>query len=132
MHQHPKELWELTDGLDRDMLEEAIYKQNQIGWGNVFKGQISTIWGDVQMQHYSKHFRDTELPQHLSATWWASGFMRQVIYMSLNAWQHRNDFLHDGGATEKKLAARQDAVETMAHWYNKQRQFPLVDQPHFA
>ena len=131
-HQYPKEVWELTDSPDRDKLKEAIYERNQIGWGNVFKGRISTIWGEVQMRHYSKHYEDTKLPQHISATWWASEFLRQVIYMSLSAWQHRNDFLHDREATEKKMDVRRDAVETMAHWFNKQHQFPLVDKSHFA
>ena len=131
-HQHPKDIWELTDSPDRERLEEAIYEQNQIRWGKVFKGRASTIWGDVQMTHYSRHYGDSETPKHLSATWWMSEFLRQVIYMSLNAWQHCNDFLHDREATEKRLAEQHDAVEIMASWYNKQHQFPLVDQAHFA
>ena len=85
-HQTPKEIWDLTNSPGRDKLEEAIFEQNQIGWGNVFKGQISTIWGDVQMQHYTRQYDDTELPRYLSGTWWSSEFLRQVIYMSLNAW----------------------------------------------
>ena len=48
----PKEIWELTDGPFRQRLEEAIFDQNQIGWGNAFKGRISTLWGDIQMDHY--------------------------------------------------------------------------------
>ena len=131
-HQIPKEIWDLTDSQDRDLLEDATYEQNQIGWGNMFKGRISIIWGGIQMRHYTKQHKDTGLPKHLSATWWASEFLRQVVYMSLNAWQHRNNFLHDRDATEKKMDARREAVETMAHWYNKQSQFPSVDQHHFA
>ena len=68
-HQYPKEIWELTDSPDRDKLEEAIYEQNQIGWGNVFKGRISTIWGDVQMKHISTQYGDVEPPKHMNATW---------------------------------------------------------------
>ena len=131
-HDQPKEIWTLSDSKDRDRLEEAIYEQNQIGWGNVFKGRISTIWGDIQMEHSLRQYPDTEPPKHLSATWWASEFLRQVIYMSLHVWQHRNDFLHDREATESRMNARQDAVEAMADWYNKKHQFPLTDQTHFA
>ena len=131
-HHYPKEIWELTDSPDRAKLEEAIYEQNQIGWGNVFKGRISTIWGDVQTTHISTQYGDAEPPKHMTAKWWTSEFLRQVIYLSLNAWQHRNDFLHDRAATEKKLDERRDAVEDMARWYNKQHQFPLADQAHFA
>ena len=131
-HSHPQEIWELTDSPDRTSLEDAIREQNHIGWGNIFKGRISTIWGEVQMRFYTAKYADTEAPKHVTPTWWTSEFLRQVIYMSLNAWQHRNDFLHDRAATERKLAARQEAVETMASWYNKQHQFPAVDRSHFA
>ena len=131
-HHHPKDIWELTDSPERDNLVEAIYEQISIGWGNIFKGRISTIWGEIQMCHYSDKHTDTTTPKHLSPTWWTSEFLRQAIYMSLHAWQHRNDFLHDRAATEGKLAARREAVETMASWYNRQHQFPAEDQIHFA
>ena len=84
------------------------------------------------MTHYSRRYKDTDAPKQLTSTWWTSEFLRQVIYMSLNAWQHRNDFLHDQEATELKMAAREDAVETMAGWYNKQHQFLIADQVHFT
>ena len=61
-HHQPKEIWTLSDSQDRDILEEAIYEQNQIGWGNVFKGQVSTIWGDIQMQHYTRRYKDNDPP----------------------------------------------------------------------
>ena len=94
-HNTHKEVWELDHGLYRSKLEEAIFDQNQIGWGNAFKGRISTMWGDVQMDHCRDKHADTDMPRHLSPTWWASEFLRQLLYMSLNAWQHRNDYLHD-------------------------------------
>ena len=128
----PKEIWELTNGPYRQCLEEAIFDQNQIGWGNAFKGQISTLRGDIQMEYYRGKYQDEDLPPHLSNTWWAGEFLRQLLYMSLNAWQHRNDFLHDREKTTKRMQERSEAVEAMAKWYQDQRKFPADDQHHFA
>ena len=131
-HDTQKEMWELDNGPLRQQLEEAIYDQNQIGWGNAFKGRISTMWGDIQMSYYREKYADKDMPQHLSATWWASEFLRQLLYMSLNAWQHRNDYLHDKERKTKKMQQRAAAVEEMAKWYHDQRKFPAEDQHHFA
>ena len=131
-HDAQKEVWDLDNGPFRQQLEEAISDQNHIGWGNAFKGRISTLWGDVQMQHYREKYRDTDKPKHLSPTWWASEFLRQLLYMSLHAWQHRNDYLHDRERTSKRMQERANAVEDMAKWYQEQRKFPADDQHHFA
>ena len=128
----PKAIWELANGPYRQQLEEAIYEQNQIGWGNAFKGRISTLWGDIQMEHYRTKYEDDDMPPHISSTWWAGEFLRQLLYMSLNAWQHRNDFLHDREKTTKHMQERSAAVEEMAKWYQDQRKFPTDDQHHFA
>ena len=128
----PKEIWELTEGPFRQRLEEAIFDQNQIGWGNAFKGQISTLWGDIQMEHYRLLYKDADLPPHLSPTWWAGEFLRQLLYMSLNAWQHRNDYLHDREKKTKRMQEQMEAMEEMAKWYQDQRKFPAGDQQHFA
>ena len=131
-HNAPKTIWELDDGPYRQKLEEAIYDQNTIGWGNAFKGRISTLWGDIQMEHYKSKYCDTDMPRHLSPTWWASKFLRQLLYMSLNAWWHHNDYLHDHERKTKKMQERSAAVEEMAKWYQDQQKVPATDQHHFA
>ena len=131
-HNTQKEVWDLDNGPYRQQLEEAISDQNHIGWGNAFKGRLSTLWGDVQMLHYREKYDNTAMPAHLSPTWWTSEFLRQLLYMSLQAWQHRNDYLHDRERTSKKMQERAKAVEDMAKWYQEQRKFPAVDQHHFA
>ena len=75
---------------------------------------------------------DTDMPQHLSPTWWASEFLRQLLYMSLNAWQHRNDYIHDREQKTKQMKEQAEAVEKMAKWYQDQRKFPVTDRHHFA
>ena len=103
-----------------------------IGWGNAFKGRISTLWGDIQMENYHNKYRDVDLPWHLSPTWQASEFLRQLLYMSLNAWQHCNDYLHDREHKTKRMQEQSAVVEEMAKWYQDQRKFPADDQHHFA
>ena len=131
-HCTPKETWDLDNGPYREKFEEAIFDQNQIGWGNAFKGRISTLWGDIQMEHYKCRYKDDTLPRHLTSVWWASELIRQLLFMSLNSWQHRNDYLHDRERKEAKMNQRREAVEEMAKWYEKQRKFPLADRQHFA
>ena len=132
MHNTQKEVWELDNGPHHAKLEEAIFDQNQISWGDAFKVRISTLWGDIQMEHYQEQHKDTDMPQHLSPTWWASKFLRQLLYMSLNAWQHRNDYLNDHKRKTKRMQERLEAVEEMTKWYQNQRKFPANNHHHFA
>ena len=127
-----KDIWDLDNGPFRQQLEEAISDQNQIGWGNAFKGRISTLWGDIQTNHYCEKYSDTDMLPHLSSTWWASEFLRQLLYISLNAWQHRNDYLHDRERKTKRMQERAAVVEEMSKWYQDQRKFLADDQHHFA
>ena len=79
-------LWEVPDEQKEWGLVEAIEEQNMIGWNNFFKGRISKQFGVVQMEAYANS--DREIPTHYSATWWTAGLIKQVLYFSLNMWQH--------------------------------------------
>jgi len=65
-----------------------------------FKGRISQTWTAIQQSEYSKQnqrrINNTEdsLPKHYSGNWWAANLIKQVVFMSLNMWQIRNDTLH--------------------------------------
>ena len=125
------EVWELDDTPYKEDLEEAIQAQNFIGWDNMLKGRIAQAWGDVQMKYYETLY--DEIPRHLSATWWASELIHQILFFSLSAWQHRNNYLHDKAEAERKIQEREAAVESMlAHWYDREHEFPLDDKPNFA
>ena len=125
------EVWTLEDTQYREDLEAAIQAQNFIGWGNMLKGQIAQNWGDVQMRYYEEIY-DHERPKYISATWWASELIRQLLFFSLSVWQHQNNYLHETAEAERKVKDREDAIESMAHWYDKEHEFTLDDKPNFA
>ena len=125
------EVWELQDSEYRDDLEDAIQAQNFIGWNNMLKGRIASNWGDIQMKYYQEVY-DEDMPRHISATWWASEFIRQLLYFSLATWQHRNTYLHNALEKEKKLNERMEAVEEMAKWYERKNEFPAEDTLNFS
>ena len=125
------EIWELEDMQYREALETAIQAQNFIGWSNMSKGRIAWEWGDIQMQYYKEYYK--EVPTCLlSATWWASELIRQLIFFSLSAWQYHNNYLHDNTDKAQKVQEREDAAESMAHWYKRKHEFPADDKPNFS
>ena len=68
------------------------------------------------MKYYETFY--AEILRHLSAMWWASELICQLLFFSLSAWQHCNNYLHDKAEAERKVKEREEAVESMAHWYD--------------
>ena len=96
----------------------------------MLKGRIASDWGDIQMTYYEEYY--DEVPNHISATWWASELIRQLLYFSLAAWQHQNNYLHNIIEQEQKVQERVKAVESMAHWYEQEHKFTADDKPNFS
>jgi len=94
--------WNFENEPNRDALNDLVADQKEIGWDNFFRGRISIGWSKLQGDQYAT----MDLPECQACktgTWWASTFIRQLIYFSLNTWQIRNDVLHkDKVATEYK------------------------------
>ena len=84
---------------------------------------------------FNKHYKEVyenDLPSYISATWWTSEFIRQLLYFSLATWQHQNNYLHNELEQEKKVQERMDAVEEMATWYERKHEFPSEDRLNFT
>ena len=126
------DLWELQDSSYKEDLEAAIQAQNFIGWANMLKGRIATDWGNLQMKYYTEFYDDDDIPKYLNATWWASEFIRNLLYFSLATWQHRNTFLHESLKKQQKVHDRLEAVEEMAKWYERAHEFPDEDKLNFS
>ena len=122
-------VWDVPSNLQEWGLDQAIADQNTIGWSNFFKGRIAKQFGLTQMEAY-RHDLD-EVPSHYSATWWTAGLIKQMIYFSLNMWQHRNTYLHETEATRQALQDRADTIQEAACWYDNSHKFPSTDQIHF-
>ena len=71
-------IWELQDSQYKEDLESTIQAQNFIGRSKMLKGRIAMEWGDIQMKYYTKAYED-EIPLYISATWWTSEFIRQLL-----------------------------------------------------
>ena len=92
--------WNFPEDADHEGFTQALAEQQQIGWNNFFKGRISKTWTETQQRKYSRQSQhridsnDEPLPKHYSGTWWAANLIKQVVFVSLNLWQIRNDTLH--------------------------------------
>ena len=109
----------------------ALAEQTQIGWDNFFKGRITKIFGIIQMKAYHADSHITQVPSHYSAIWWTSRLIKEMIYLSLNVWQHRHRHLHDSQTAASELLERTDALKRKGMWYEMKHMFPLDDQIHF-
>ena len=91
--------WNFPQDEDHAGLTQALVEQQQIGWHNFFNGRISQTWTAMQQSEYSKQSQhrinnnDDPLPKHYSGNWWAANLIKQVVFLSLNLWQIRNDAL---------------------------------------
>ena len=91
-----------------------------IGRENIFKGQISVEWRHLQ----TIHLRQTEDPKkprpaYRTATYWASCLIQQIVYFTLNAWQIRNDKLHDDKVETERVAKQKESFREMQDWYQR-------------
>ena len=125
------EIWDLAETPYKAALENAIQAQNFIGRSNMLKGRIATNWGEIQMTYYEDYY-DDNVPKHISATWWASELIRQLLYFSLAAWQHQNNYLHNTIEQQHRVQDRIDAIEAMATWYDREHEFTADDKPNFS
>ena len=121
--------WNFPEDDDHAGLTQALAEQQQIGWHNFFKGRISKTWTTIQQREYSRQSQhridtnDEPLPKHYSGTWWAANLIKQVVFMSLNLWQIRNDALHaDKIMTDYNTQCRLLQTQT-ATWYDKENEF---------
>ena len=126
------DIWDLQHSQYRGDLERVIHAQNYIGWDNLLKGRIALDWGAFQMKEYYSEVYDDDVPGHISATWWTSKFIRQLLYFSLATWQQRNNYLHNALEQEQKIQERTNVVEEMAKWYERKHEFPSEDRLNFT
>ena len=73
------------------LINEAIYKQDAIGWRSFLDGFIVTEWREIQKQFME---RNNELKSPLL---WMTKFQRRVWEIPWKLWGHRNQTLHGDG-----------------------------------
>ena len=102
-----------------------------------FKGRISQTWTAIQQSEYSRQIQhrintnDDPLPKHYFGNWWTANLIKQVVFMSLNLWQIRNDALHaDQIMTDYNTQRRLLQTKT-ATWNDKEKEFEAEDSKYF-
>jgi len=129
--------WEYPEDLDHEGCTQALAEQQLIGWNNFFKGRISKTWTEIQQREYSRqsqHRIDSKvepLPKHYSGNWWAANLIKQVVFMSLNLWQIRNDALHSDKILNDYNEQRRILLTQLATWYDKENDFEPEDKKYF-
>jgi hypothetical protein len=76
-----------------NIVRAAMVEQDNIGWYNFITGFISSKWRVIQQAHLK------ELGSMKSAILWISRFQKRIWEIPWVLWQHRNEFLHNDGAT---------------------------------
>ena len=70
-------------------LQEAIAKQDNLGWSSMLEGGILQHW-----RHAQECFLQTsKSPQ--TSKWWTSLLIQKLFNVAWDQWEHRNEALHD-------------------------------------
>ena len=110
--------WNFTNEKDQVALEDLVACQKRIGWDNLFKGRISVKWREIQLQHMSRTANpEKPRPAYLTAEYWTSNVIQQIIYFTLNTWQIRNDKLHEDKVQTAYITKRRALKSEVRGWY---------------
>ena len=74
------------------LINEAIYKQDSIGWRSFIDGFIVKEWRDIQ-----RNFMERNDSQR-SPMLWMTKFQRRIWEIPWKLWGHRNQILHGDGS----------------------------------
>ena len=67
--------------LTQDMIYQS-WQEKTIGWGQLFKGRLSSKWGQAQEIYYREN-SETRETQYFSGKIWASKVIGKLIKISL-------------------------------------------------
>ena len=106
-------------------LHHAIAAQSDIGWDQFFKGRIATNWGTIQQRHYdvARSQPKSNLKKYHDKEWWTANVIKQVVYIALNAWQIRNDKLHENKKRDDYNVERERLHALVQTWYDREGEF---------
>ena len=85
-------------------------EQREIGWGQLFKGRLSTKWAQGCYYKDNPATRDVN---HFSGKIWSSKVIGKLIEVALELWDTRNKALHDITIEEQNRIQRVRAIQTV-------------------
>jgi hypothetical protein len=115
-------------------LQEALSKQDLIGWQAAFEGCWATEWADVQEQYFRWDDKRN------SGKRWLTAIIRKLWETAWDLWDERNHYLHRADTTARNSQLQQDIRDeflqgfqglsrTVRHFTNQTLQSVLATQP---
>jgi hypothetical protein len=89
----------------------AAASQDKLGWLAFTEGRISTLWRQLQAEHYCSR------QSPCSAGRWASGLVTALLQITHSQWVHRNHILHEKDAHGLRVAEHQGLDEAIVHQF---------------
>ena len=120
---------------NHSQIQSAIETQSTIGWNHFFKGLLAKQWGDIQGQYYitERSQPHHQLKKYHDKAWWTANMIKQTVYIALNAWQIRNDKLHENKKQDEYNTERDRLLTLVKTWYDLEGEFGDTDQRrHFS
>ena len=108
----------------------GLVNQNCIGWGHIFRGRLSSKWGQAQELYYQDN-PDTRGAVYYTGKLWASQTTGQLIEISLMLWDTRNKLLHGATLADQNKIQREWAIQIVVKKFaegtrNIRRIFPRL------
>ena len=124
-HQPNLENLHIQHEANHTLIMSAINTQSIIGWNHFFKGRLASAWGEIQARHYT-HAREqpnNTIKKYHDRDWWTSNLIKQIVYIALNAWQIRNDKLHEDKKQDEYNTERRLLHDQIKLWYDREGEF---------
>ena len=102
----------------QDLVNQAWMEQQEICWGQLLKGRLSSKWGKAQDIYYRDN-PDTKNCKYYNATLLAAKVVGKFIEMSLDLWDARNKILHGYTLGEQNRLKRVRAIQQVTLKYEE-------------
>ena len=112
------------------MIFKAWQEQKRIGWGQLFRGRLSSKWRHAQELYYQDN-PDTRGAKFYSGKQWAKLVVGKLIGISLHLWDTRNKVLHGTTVQEQNQIQRIRVIQVVTQKHREglkqvRRKFPSL------
>ena len=105
-----------SDSQMQELILQAWQEQKCIGWSPIFRGRLSSKWGQAQELYYQDN-PDSRGTVYYTGNIGASQTIGQLIEMCLTLWDTRNKLLHGATLVDQTKSHRERAIQIVAKKY---------------
>ena len=110
-----------------DSLQELIEEQRIIGWDQLMKGRISTLWITIHLQQLKR--RKLTITNFNSGIGWSSHLIN-IIWKNIHSvWITRNLARHGKDQVEQQLKRKQQCIDEISCYYEYKSNNQLLLSP---